>query len=73
MLLGDPALALAKYFPLEAQSPQKRPEGVAEDYCGPLHRQMAWRNHCWGVRTMVAQLHAQATGKPLLSLLLADE
>ena len=69
LLLGDPAVALAKHFPLEAANPNERPEGVAEEYSGPLHRRMAWKNHCYGVRTMVMELHAQATGKPLLKLL----
>ena len=62
---------MAKYFPLEALNPWKRPEGVAEDYKGALHRRTAWANHCFGVSAMVAELHARATGKPLLPLLTA--
>ena len=70
MLLGDPGAALTKYFPVEARSPWERPAGLAEEYNGAVHRRVAWQNHCYGVWVLVTELHAQATGQPLLPLLL---
>ena len=70
MLLGDPEAALIMYFPVEARNPWERPAGLAEEYNGAVHRRVAWQNHCYGVWVLVTELHAQATGQPLLPLLL---
>lgn len=62
VLLGDPEAALLRYFPDEAAD--LRPPSLAD--CPS----MAWTNHCFGARVMVMELHAIATGKTLLPMVL---
>lgn len=64
MLLGDPKAVMQKWFP--AESSGTRPEALT----GIRKTGLMWTNHCFGVHVMVMELHALATGKPLLPLVL---
>lgn len=58
--------AVRKWFPLEAGDTPQRPEAVEADRRSGLK----WKNHCFSVHVMVMELHALATGKPLLPMVL---
>ena len=65
-LLGDPKAAVRKWFPTETGH-SRRPAAVLEGNRSPG---LAWTNHCFSVNVMVMELHALATGKALLPLVL---
>ncbi len=74
LLLGDPIKAMHKYFPYEAANDDPDAlELVMEKYGGALNRRVAWDNHRFGCWVLVADLHAQATGKKLLPMLLEGQ
>ena len=60
-MLGDPEDTISKYFPAEYANID-RPDGV---------KGLAWANHRFGVHVLVMELHAIATGKPLLPMVLS--